>query len=354
LFLLHAVCESVQAATVTNLELNIAALRQLDIKGPDIAVIPLHLGSIADIPVPKTRVASNNLVAFTKWDLLNHALRTAGSNFKHWLMPQTLWLLRQRQCRPQTMIEVQLENLCNMEERLTSRWVEKRTDAVPAQHCVSQKQLSFASQQHHRSCGLTLLYQQLHLLFKLIYLQTTSAAKQAPRLLHSCQNAMSCIIEQHDVSNQHSPSHKLLNRKVGHHLCRFYLAVGNFAPAGTGRVSCMMDHAWRAAVQVGVVGDKSSRKGCRQQAMPSNSRTDLKRKVQPATTPGNVIYADWALLKEQTGGRRQQVKPAVRVSDVASAFEEGILKALSLNLSICRQICRWAQVNARVTSSAQH
>lgn len=66
LFLLHAVCESVQAATVTNLELNIAALRQLDIKGPDIAVIPLHLGSIADIPVPKTRVASNNLVAFTK------------------------------------------------------------------------------------------------------------------------------------------------------------------------------------------------------------------------------------------------------------------------------------------------
>lgn len=61
------------------LELNIAALRQLDIKGPDIAVIPLHLGSIADIPVPKTRVASNNLVALTKRHLLNHALNTQAA-----------------------------------------------------------------------------------------------------------------------------------------------------------------------------------------------------------------------------------------------------------------------------------
>ena len=60
------VCISVQATTVIYLELNIAALRQLDIKGPDIAVIPLHLGGIADIPVPKTRVASNNLVTLTK------------------------------------------------------------------------------------------------------------------------------------------------------------------------------------------------------------------------------------------------------------------------------------------------
>ncbi len=64
LLLLHVVCVTVTMAIY--LELNIAALRQLDIKSPDIAVIPLHLGSIADIPVTKTRVASNNLVTLTK------------------------------------------------------------------------------------------------------------------------------------------------------------------------------------------------------------------------------------------------------------------------------------------------
>jgi len=45
-------------------------------------------------------------------------------------------------------------------------------------------------------------------------------------------------------------------------------------------------------------------------------------------------------VAENANGWREQVEPAVRVSDVASAFEEGILKALALNLSICRQICR--------------
>jgi len=68
---------------------------------------------------------------------------------------------------------------------------------------VSQKPINFAVQQHHGSYQLTLLNQQMHLLFKLIYLQTTSAAKQAPGLLHSCQTAMSCIIEQQDVAYQH-------------------------------------------------------------------------------------------------------------------------------------------------------
>ena len=43
---------------------------------------------------------------------------------------------------------------------------------------------------------------------------------------------------------------------------------------------------------LGDVGAKSSRNGCRQQLMPSGSRIDLSRKIQPATTTAVVLYAD--------------------------------------------------------------
>ncbi len=45
----------------------------------------------------------------------------AGSNLKHCLMLQTLRLARHRECSAQTIIEMQLEKLCNIKETLTSR-----------------------------------------------------------------------------------------------------------------------------------------------------------------------------------------------------------------------------------------
>ena len=50
----------------SHLELNVTAFRQLHFKCPHIAIIPLHLRSIADIPVSKRRMPSHNLVAFTE------------------------------------------------------------------------------------------------------------------------------------------------------------------------------------------------------------------------------------------------------------------------------------------------
>lgn len=50
----------------SHLELNVTAFRQLHLEGPHIAVIPLHLRSITDIPISQRWMTSYHLVAFPK------------------------------------------------------------------------------------------------------------------------------------------------------------------------------------------------------------------------------------------------------------------------------------------------
>ena len=58
---------------VAYLELNVTAFRQLNLQGPNVAIIPLHLGSTAKIPISKRGVTANNLMAFPKRHLHRNA-----------------------------------------------------------------------------------------------------------------------------------------------------------------------------------------------------------------------------------------------------------------------------------------